>query len=186
MSKEFVNKEFFDALTALVTEKGIPADYMFEKIQAAIVSANRSQYGNRDNVVCEIDKDAQSMRVYVRIPVLEPDEIEEPAAEWTVEQAVARGYKNAKVGDVLEHNLNPMEFGRIVAQTAKSVIRQGIREAEREKASQEFQSRNQEAVTATVKDVNPETLDCTIEIGHASRFSRVPTSCRTTTSVRDS
>ena len=170
MSKEFINKEFFDALTQLVEEKGIPADYMFEKIQAAIISATRNQFGNRENVVCDIDPAEQSMRVYVRIPVMEEDEIEEPAAEWTVEQAVAHGFEKAKVGDVLEYNLDPMKFGRIVAQTAKSVIRQGIREAERERASQEFQSRNQEAVTATVKDVNPETLDCTIEIGHATAF----------------
>ena len=170
MSKEFINKEFFDALTQLVEEKGIPADYMFEKIQAAIISATRNQFGNRENVVCDIDPAEQSMRVYVRIPVMEEDEIEEPAAEWTVEQAVAHGFADAKVGDVLEYNLDPMKFGRIVAQTAKSVIRQGIREAERERASQEFQSRNQEAVTATVKDVNPETLDCTIEIGHATAF----------------
>ena len=170
MSKEFINKEFFDALKALVEEKGIPADYMFEKIQAAIISATRNQFGNRENVVCDINPDEQSMRVYVRIPVMEEDEIEEPDAEWTVEQAVAHGFDKAKIGDVLEYNLDPMKFGRIVAQTAKSVIRQGIREAEREKASQEFQSRNQEAVTATVKDVNPETLDCTIEIGHASAF----------------
>ena len=170
MSKEFINKEFFDALKALVEEKGIPADYMFEKIQAAIISATRNQFGNRENVVCDIDPDEQSMRVYVRIPVMEADEIEEPAAEWTVEQAAAHGFDKAKIGDILEYNLDPMKFGRIVAQTAKSVIRQGIREAEREKASQEFQSRNQEAVTATVKDVNPETLDCTIEIGHASAF----------------
>ena len=170
MSKEFINKEFFDALKALVEEKGIPADYMFEKIQAAIISATRNQFGNRENVVCDIDQEEQSMRVYVRIPVMEEDDIEEPDAEWTVEQAVAHGFEKAKVGDVLEYNLDPMKFGRIVAQTAKSVIRQGIREAERVRASQEFQSRNQEVATATVKYVNPETLDCTIEIGHATAF----------------
>ena len=122
MSKEFINKEFFDALKALVEEKGIPADYMFEKIQAAIISATRNQFGNRENVVCDIDPDEQSMRVYVRIPVMEADEIEEPAAEWTVEQAAAHGFDKAKIGDILEYNLDPMKFGRIVAQTAKSVI----------------------------------------------------------------
>ena len=170
MSNKFENREFFEALAQLVEEKGISADYMFEKIQAAIISATRNQFGNRENVVCDINKDAQTIRVYVCIPVMEEEEIEEPDAEWTVEQAQAHGFKKAKVGDMLEYDLDPMKFGRIVAQTAKSVIRQGIREAERERASQEFQSRNQEAVTATVRDVNPETLDCTIEIGHATAF----------------
>ena len=170
MSNKFENREFFEALAQLVEEKGISADYMFEKIQAAIISATRNQFGNRENVVCDINKDAQTIRVYVCIPVMEEEEIEEPDAEWTVEQAQAHGFKKAKVGDMLEYDLDPMKFGRIVAQTAKSVIRQGIREAERERASQEFQSHNQEALTATVKDVNPETLDCTIEIGHATAF----------------
>ena len=96
MSNKFENKEFFAALAQLVEEKGIPADYMFEKIQAAIISATRNQFGNRENVVCDIDKDAQTIRVYVRIPVMEEEEIEEPAAEWTVEQAVAHGFESRR------------------------------------------------------------------------------------------
>ena len=101
----------------------------------------------------------------------------EPAAEWTEEQAHAHGYPDAKIGDVIEHTLNPMSFGRIVAQTAKSVIRQGIREAERELSSQEFKNRHQEVATATVvyvDDKGPDaTFDATIQIGRATaHFSR--------------
>ena len=165
-----MNKEFFEAVKLLESEKGISADYIYEKIRAAIISATRNQYGNRDNVVCDIDTEKQTMRVYVKIAVV--DEVEEDGAEMTVEEA--RAYdKNAKVGDTIEIDLEPKKFGRIVAQTAKSVIRQGIREAERELASKEFQNRHQEVVTATVQYVDSETGDASIEIGRATaRFPR--------------
>ena len=169
-----MNKEFFEAVKMMEAEKGISADYLYEKIQAAILSATRSQYG--ENVVCDIDPEAQTMNVYVRAEVVE--EIDEPGGKMTVDQA--RNYDpNAKVGDVIEFPLDPKKFGRIVAQTAKSVIRQGIREAERKIASQEFQSRHQEVATATVKFVNDETGDATIEIGRATahfpRADQLPT-----------
>ena len=157
-----MNKEFFEAIKLLESEKGIPAEYMFEKIKAAIISATRNSYGNRDNVVCDIDPENQTMNVYVRIAVV--DEVEEPLAEMTLEQA--RNYdENAQVGSFVEITLEPKKFGRIVAQTAKSVIRQGIREAERELAAKEFQTRHQEVVTAKVNIVYPDTGDASIEIG---------------------
>ncbi len=160
-----MNKEFFEAVQLLESEKGIPADYMFEKIKAAIISATRNSYGNRDNVVCDIDPEKQTMNVYVRIAVV--DEVEEPLAEMTVEEA--RNYDaNAQVGSFVEITLEPKKFGRIVAQTAKSVIRQGIREAERELAAKEFQNRHQEVVTAKVNLVYPDTGDASIEIGRAN------------------
>ncbi|MBR5826727.1 MAG: transcription termination/antitermination protein NusA [Clostridia bacterium] len=160
-----MNKEFFEAIKLLEEEKGISSEYMYEKIKAAIISATRNSYGNRDNVVCEIDPENQTMNVYVRIAVV--DEIEEPLAEMTLEEA--RNYDaNAQVGGFVEITLEPKKFGRIVAQTAKSVIRQGIREAERELATKEFQNRHQEVVTATVNIVYPETGDASIEIGRAN------------------
>lgn len=160
-----MNKEFFEAVQMLETEKGISADYIYEKIKAAIISATRNSYGNRDNVVCDIDTENQTMRVYVKIAVVE--EVEEPNAEMTLEQA--RNYDpNAQVGGIVEIDLEPKKFGRIVAQTAKSVIRQGIREAERELATKEFQNRHQEVVTAKVNLIYPETGDASIEIGRAN------------------
>ncbi len=160
-----MNKEFFEAVKMLEEEKGISSEYIYDKIRAAIISATRNSYGNRDNVVCDIDPEKQTMSVYVRIAVV--DEVEEPAAEMTLEQA--RNYDaNAQVGGFVEIALEPKKFGRIVAQTAKSVIRQGIREAERELATKEFQNRHQEVVTAKVNIVYPETGDASIEIGRAN------------------
>jgi len=160
-----MNKEFFEAVQLLESEKGISSEYIYDKIRAAIISATKNSYGNKDNVVCDINPEEKTMRVYVKINVV--DEILEPGAEMTLEQA--RNYDpNAQVGGIIELPLEPKKFGRIVAQTAKSVIRQGIREAERELATKEFQNRHQEVVTATVNLVYPETGDASIEIGRAN------------------
>ena len=160
-----MNKEFFEAVQLLETEKGISSDYIYDKIKAAIISATRNSYGNKDNVVCDINPEEKTMRVYVKIEVVE--EITEPGAQMTLDQA--RNYDpNAIVGGIIELPLEPKKFGRIVAQTAKSVIRQGIREAERELAAKEFQNRHQEVVTAKVNLVYPDTGDASIEIGRAN------------------
>ena len=62
-----MNKEFFEAVKMLEEEKGISSEYIFDKIKAAIISATRNSYGNRDNVVCDIDPEKQTMEVYVNI-----------------------------------------------------------------------------------------------------------------------
>ena len=160
-----MNKEFFEAVQMLESEKGISSEYIYDKIRAAIISATKNSYGNKDNVVCEINPEEKSMRVYVKIEVV--DEVLEPGAQMTVVEA--RNYDpNAMVGGIIELPLEPKKFGRIVAQTAKSVIRQGIREAERDLAAKEFQNRYQEVVTAKVNMVYSDTGDASIEIGRAN------------------
>lgn len=160
-----MNKEFFEAVQMLETEKGISSEYIYDKIKAAIISATRNSYGNKDNVVCEINPEEKTMKVYVKINVV--DEVLEPGAEMTLDEA--RNYDpNAIVGGIIELPLEPKKFGRIVAQTAKSVIRQGIREAERDLAAKEFQNRYQEVVTAKVNMVYSDTGDASIEIGRAN------------------
>lgn len=160
----YLNKEFFEAVKMLEETKGISSEYLFEKINAAIISATRNTYQNRDIVVCEINPEKQTMRVYVRKNVVE--EVEDEITDLTLEEA--RAYDaNAVIGGTVEIPLETKKFGRIVAQTAKSVIRQGIREAERELANKEFAARHHEVVTAKVILVYPETGDARLEIGRA-------------------
>ena len=140
-----MSKEFFDAVKAIEAEKGIPAEYLYEKISAAIIVAAKHDYNGKDIVHCDIDPDKQKIKVYVRKNVV--DEIEDEDTDLTLEQAqVLR--KSAKVGGTIDIPLKTKNFGRIVAQTAKHVIRQGIREAERGQMIEEFKSKNQELVTA--------------------------------------
>jgi N utilization substance protein A len=157
-----MSKEFFEAVKLLESEKGIPAEYLYEKISAAIVVAAKHDYNGKDIVHCDIDPEKQKIKVYVRKNVVE--EIEDEDTDLTLEQAQLIR-KSAKVGKTIDIPLKTKNFGRIVAQTAKHVIRQGIREAERGQLLQEFQSKNQELLTAKVTNVDPETGNVTLEIG---------------------
>lgn len=157
-----MSKEFFDAVKLLEEEKGIPADYLYEKISAAIIVAAKHDYNGKDIVHCDIDEEKQKIKVYVTKNVVE--EIEDPDTDLTLEQALELK-KSAKIGKTIDIPLKTKNFGRIVAQTAKHVIRQGIREAERGQMLQEFKSKNQELVSAKVERIDPVTGNATLEIG---------------------
>ena len=157
-----MSKEFFEAVKLLEQEKGIPADYLYEKISAAIIVAAKHDFNGKDIVHCDIDPEKQKIKVYARKNVVE--EVEDPDTDLTLEQAQMIR-KSAKVGKTIDIPLKTKNFGRIVAQTAKHVIRQGIREAERGQMLQEFQSKNQELLTAKVTNVDPVTGNLTLEIG---------------------
>ena len=157
--------ELFEALKLLEKEKGIPADYLIEKIRAAILIAVKKDHGGEDeNILVNMDPATGEFRVALRKTVVE--EIENPETELLPDEAL-RYSKKAKVGDIVEIELETKQFGRIAAQTAKHVIRQGIREAERGQQFQEFQRRNQELITARVLRVDPLTGAAAVEIGKA-------------------
>ena len=156
-----MNKEFFEALAMLEKEKGIPMQYLIEKIEAAIsIAIKRDENGAEDNVV-EINPDTGRFYVAVRKTVV--DEIEDPATEILKAEA-AKYNKIAAVGDIIEIPLETKDFGRIAAQAAKHVIRQGIREAERERIMQEYQSHCNDIITATVLRTDAKTGNVTLEL----------------------
>lgn len=159
-----MNSEFFEAVKLLEKEKGIPAEYLYEKIKSAIVVAVKHDYNGKDVVFCKIDPDTQTVDVSIRKNVV--TEITDADTEILLDDA-KKYDKNAVIGGVAEIKLEPKKFGRIAAQTAKHVIRQGIREAERGQQMQEFQSRHQELVTAKVQRVDLRTGSATLEIGRA-------------------
>ena len=157
-----MSKEFFEAVKMLEEEKGLSAEYLYEKIAGAIIVAAKHDYNGKDIVHCDIDPEKEKIKVYVRKNVVE--EIEDEDTDLTLEQA-QEIRKSAKVGKTIDIPLKTKDFGRIVGQTAKHVIRQGIREAERGKQFEEFQSKNQELVTAKIHRVDPVTGNATLEIG---------------------
>lgn len=149
-----INEEFFQAVKMLETEKGIPADYLYDKIKTAIVVAIRHDYNGKDIVFCDINPDKNELKVYVRKNVV--DEVEDEDADITVD-AAKQYRKDAMAGDSIDIPLETHDLGRIAAQTAKHVIRQGIREAERGTIMQEFRSKQQEIVTARIDRIDPVT-----------------------------
>lgn len=138
-----MNQEFFDALLLLEKEKGIPTDYLLEKIKNAIVIAVKRDYGNVENVIADFDM--QNKLFYVAIRKLVVEEVEDPANELPLAEA-QRYDEAAEVGGYVDLPLETKQFGRIAAQTAKHVIKQGIREAERSQMLAEFQNRQHEIV----------------------------------------
>ena len=157
-----MNSEFFEALALLEKEKGIPAEYFVEKITNAIVIAVRRDYDAQDNVYVHIDPEKQAFEVALLKTVVE--EVEDPTTQMTLEEA-RRYSKKAELGDEVRIPLETKQFGRIAAQTAKHVIRQGIREAERGQMLQEFQNKEHEIVTGIVSRIDPKKGLVSLEIG---------------------
>ena len=159
-----MNEEFFTALSLLEKEKGIPAEYLIEKIKNAIIIAVKKDYGGKDNIDVEMEPDTNHFAVLLKKTVVR--EVEDPDIEMLKEEAVK--YKKApKFDDIISIPLETKQFGRIAAQTAKHVIRQGIREAERGQQLIEFQRRNQELITALITRIDPRSGAATLEIGRS-------------------
>lgn len=157
-----MNKEFFEAVKLMEEEKGIPADYLYEKIADAIIKGVKHDFNGEDVVFCDINAEKQSFKVYARKEVVET--IENEFTQMTLEQAISVK-KSAKIGDFIEIPIKTKDLGRIVAQTSKGVIRQGIRDAEKNQVMKDFESKNQELLTAKVICVDPVTGNVTLEIG---------------------
>ena len=139
--EKMVNAEFFDALEQLEREKGIPVDYMLDRVGQALITAyKRDNDGMTDNVFVEPDRDKKTIRMYVRKTVVKAEDLYEPYEEITLEEA-AEYKNNPMVGDIIDIDIPTKSFGRIAAQTAKQVIIQGIREAERGMVISEFESK---------------------------------------------
>ena len=156
-----MNAEIFAALAQLEKERGIPQSYMVEKITQALVAAyKKDKDGYTDNVFVEV-KD-NDMHMYVQKEVV--DDVITPATEITLD-AARRISKTVQLGDLVNVDVQTKDFGRIAAQTAKQVIIQGIREAERGMVFDTFSSKEHEILTGTVLRIEPATNDMTIRIG---------------------
>ena len=122
-----MNNELFLALELLEQERGISSSYMLTKIEAALVSAFKKEYGSNATPRIHIDPEKRDLRVFRQYTVVE--EVLNPQNELTVEQAKCYN-KRATVGKVIETEMKTKEISRISAGVAKQIITQGIREAE--------------------------------------------------------
>ena len=161
-TKEKDTQEFFEALALMGQEKGIPLEYLVEKIKTAIALAVKKDPAGSEESIVVIDPESKRFYVAMRKEVVE--KVEDPATQITIEDAVKYD-KKALVGDMVEIPLEPKKFGRIAAQSAKHVIRQGIREAEKGLLFQEFRSRQHDIVTGTVLRSDVKRGIVTLEIG---------------------
>ena len=164
-----MNADFFSAIEDIEKEKGIPRQYMYEKINQAMLAAFRKDNPDAgDNVVVDMNEEKKKIEMYVLMNVVET--VENPATEINLDAARTIN-KRAKEGTVLKIPVETKKFGRIAAQAAKQVIIQGIREAERGLVYEEFTSKEHEILTGVVSRIDPRNGSVSIKISSNSEFT---------------
>ena len=128
---------------------------MLDRVGQALITAyKRDNDGMTDNVYVEPDRDKKTIHMFVRKTVVKAEDLYEPYEEITLEEA-AEYKNNPMVGDIIDIDIPTKSFGRIAAQTAKQVIIQGIREAERGMVISEFESKEHEILNGVVARIDP-------------------------------
>ncbi len=155
-----MNAEFIEALRILEKEKGIDVEILLEAIEAALISAYKKNFGSSQNVRVEIDRHSGDIHVYYRKEVVE--HIEDERTEISLEEAQKHD-PEFELGDVFESEVTPKSFGRIAAQTAKHVVVQRIREAERNMVYDQYMTKVDEVINATV--LRQENKNIYVELG---------------------
>ena len=166
-----IGAEIFASLRELEKIKGIPVDYMVERLKQALTNAYRKDREDRrdvpaDNVVVSLTEEGLSMHVVKTVV----EELEDVALEIHID--TARRYNPAlQVGDTVAIPVDIAKFGRIAAQTAKQVVIQGIREAERGVMYESYSNKAQELLTGTVLRIDPTSGDIFVRIGQGNEQS---------------
>lgn len=155
-----MNAELIEAMRLLEKERGVSAEILFDAIEEALVSAYKREFDAKStqNIRAEVNRETGDMKVFLMKEVVE--EVLDPNAEMPLSEAQALS-DEFEVGDMLEFELSPQDFGRLAAQTAKSVIVQKLANAERERIQDEFSSRIGELAMGIVqrKDRNEVIVD---------------------------
>ena len=168
-SMELDAKEFFAAISDIEKEKGIPKSYMIDKITQALVAAyKRDHAGITDNVVVDANEEKCSVRMFVKKEVVE--EVTNPNTEVAIADA-RRALPRVALGDVLRIEIKPKNFGRIAAQTARQVIVQGMREAERSMIFDAFSAKEHEIISGVVTRVDARNGSVSVRLTSGSEFT---------------
>lgn len=142
------SKEFLNALELVAKEKGIDKEIIFEAIEASLVSACKKHFGTSQNIKVDMNRETGEVKCFTQKTIVET--VEDPQLEISLDMArvVKADYM---VGDVVDIEVTPKNFGRISAQTAKQVVVQKFREAEREILFNQYITKEREVVTAVVQ-----------------------------------
>ena len=161
--KEKESKEFMDSLTAISEQKGISAEVVLEALETALATACKKNTGSNGNVDVEIDRETGEIHVYSNREVKEVPDPE--MNDLSFDEAREMGLDDPQEGDVIRIEVTPKDFGRVAAQTAKQVVMQKIREAEREIIFEDFTAKIGETVTGTVQKITKNVVIINIEKG---------------------
>lgn len=153
-----MSKEILLVVDSVSNEKGVSKDIIFDALELALATATKKRYGDDVELRVKIDQESGEYETYRRWLLIEDDaEMEFPSAQMTV-SAAQIDEPNLQVGDYVEELVDSVAFGRIAAQTAKQVIVQKVREAERAQIVDAYRSRVGELVSGQVKKVTREAV----------------------------
>lgn len=152
-----MSKEVLLVVESVSNEKGVPAGVIFEALELALATATKKRFDDEVELRVAINRQSGNYETFRCWTVVEEDELDNPAAQLTVEQAQEHK-PGAVVGDIVEESVESIEFGRIAAQTAKQVIVQKVREAERAQVVDAYRERVGEIISGTVKKVTRDSV----------------------------
>ena len=157
-----MSRELLLLVDALAREKNVHKEVVFGALELALASATKKRFNDDVEVRVAVDRNTGEYESFRRWQVVPDDQVESPPHQIALSEA-QKQYGDIQLEDFIEEPLEPIEFGRIGAQTAKQVILQRIRDAEREQLLQDFLSRNEKLVSGTIKRM--ERGDGIIEVG---------------------
>ncbi|AEF23547.1 MULTISPECIES: transcription termination factor NusA [Pseudomonas] len=152
-----MSKEVLLVVESVSNEKGVPAAVIFEALELALATATKKRFEDEVELRVSINRQSGSYETFRCWTVVDEENFEDPAHQVTTDMPRAVE-ANAKVGDVLEEKIESIEFGRIAAQTAKQVIVQKVREAERAQVVEAYRERLGEIIAGTVKKVTRDSV----------------------------
>lgn len=150
-----MEKGLYEVLTEICEEKGISKDVLFDALEAALVAAYKKNFDSAQNVEVQIDKENGSVKVYAKKTVV--DLVFEDSEEIDIEDA-RKINGNYELGDIVNIEVTPKDFGRISAMTAKQVVTQRLREAERGIIYSEYTEKTNDIVTGTIERIEHGTV----------------------------
>jgi N utilization substance protein A len=159
-----MKSEFEIAITQLCSDRNLAPEVILEAIEAALISAYKRNYGANQNIDVTLDPHSGQARVFIKKQVVE--EVEDDGIEMTLDAARAIR-PDAEIGEFVDIEVKPRNFGRIAAQTAKQVIMQRIREAERDSVYLEYADRSGEIVNGVVRNIDSRSQNVTLSLGKA-------------------
>ena len=158
-----INKDFFQALEDLETEKKIDKETFISTLETALTSAYKKMYGEAKSAMVKLNPEKATIKIYSYKTVV--DEVQDPDKEISLAEArlIKKSYK---VGDIVPTEESTKDFGRIAAQTAKQVVMQKLKEMERQKALSELSKKEDELLTTIVKRIDNGTVYVQISNTH--------------------
>ena len=161
-----MNADIFNALE-LLEKEGIPQSYMIEKIEQALTSAFKKEYGATALMRVDMDTEKRKVKAYLQKEVVEV--VEDPICQISLEEAKSIS-KKYKLGMMVEREVKTDAFRRTSAAAAKSVIIQGIREGKRQAMQEAYENKKEELITVTVSKIDRENGDALLELDQGTNW----------------